>query len=174
MEVRLVAVQLDKLAALVRRLRVAAGLVERSRRVPQLGRVALDRVRQTHPVMAVLVVARLRRRRERGVGERADRDDDQVRLRRFRVEDLRAAVGAEVERVLLLVFLVRDSREVAEATRDLHLIRVERRLHPEGASGPALAGEAVADGHDEWIARDVKTKLSAVTGGGPSRHRGET
>jgi hypothetical protein len=66
--------------------------------------------------MTTTVVARLRRRRERRVGERADRDDDQVWLGRFRVEDLRSTVRAEVEDVLLPVLLIGDAREVAEAT----------------------------------------------------------
>jgi hypothetical protein len=66
---------------------------------------------------------RFGRRREGRVRERADRDDDQVRLRGLRVEDLRAAVGAEVEDMLLLVRLIGDSRVVAEATDDIHLIR---------------------------------------------------
>jgi hypothetical protein len=69
------------------------------------------------------VVSRFGRRREGRVGERADRDDDQVRLRGLRVEDLRAAVGAEVEDMLLLVRLIGDSRVVAEATDDIDLIR---------------------------------------------------
>jgi hypothetical protein len=69
-----------------------------------------------------------------------------------------------VEDVLLPVRLVRDARVVAEATDDLHLIRLEPRLHPERATRPALAGKAVADRHRERIARDFQTKLSAVTG----------
>jgi hypothetical protein len=48
-----------------------------------------------------------------------------------------------MEDVLLPVRLVRDARVVIEATDDLHLIRLEARLHPEGASRPTLAGEAV-------------------------------
>ena len=79
-----------------------------------------------------------------------------------------------MEDVLLPVCLVRDSREVAEATPDLHLIRFEARLHPEGASGPALAGKAVADGDGKRIARDFQTKLPAVTGGLSVSHRHET
>jgi hypothetical protein len=90
------------------------------------------------------------------------------------VEDLRAAVGAEVEDVLLPVGLVGDSRGVAEAPADLHLLGLEPRLDPEGASGPALAGTAVADRDRERIALDFETKLPAVTGCIPGGHRGET
>ena len=73
--------------------------------------------------------------------------------------------------MLLLVFLLRDAGEVAEATDDLYLLRLERRLHPEGASGPALAGEAVTDGDDERIAVDLEAELPAVTGGSSGGHR---
>ena len=59
--------------------------------------------------------------------------------------------------VLLPVLLVGDSQVVAEATNDLHLIRCERRLHPEGASGPTFAGEAVTHGDHEGIARYFQT-----------------
>jgi hypothetical protein len=76
-----------------------------------------------------------------------------------------------VEDVLLPVRLVGDSRVVVEAADDLHLIRCERRLHPEGASGPALAGEAVANRDDERIALNLQAKLSAMTGGLAHTHR---
>jgi len=79
-----------------------------------------------------------------------------------------------VEDVLLSVRLVRDSGVVAEATGDLHLIRFESGLHPEGASGPALTGKTVADGDGERIARHFQAKLSTVTGGSSGGHRRET
>ena len=79
-----------------------------------------------------------------------------------------------MEDVLLPVRLVGDSREVVEAAVHLHLMRLEPRLHPEGAPGPTLTGKAVTDGHDERVARDFQTKLSAVTGGFTSVHRRET
>src|SRR4029450_3120506 len=116
------------------------------------------------------VVARLGRRREGGVGEGADRDDDDIRLGRLRVEDLRAAGRAEVEDVLLPIHLVRDPRVVLVATVDLHLIRFEPRLHAEGASGPPLTGEAVADRDRERFALDVQAKLPAVTRRVSRRH----
>jgi hypothetical protein len=77
-----------------------------------------------------------------------------------------------MEDVLLPVCLVRGSRVVAEATDDLHLIRFEARLHPERASGPALAGKAVTDGDRKRIARHFQTKLPTVTGGISGGHRG--
>jgi hypothetical protein len=77
-----------------------------------------------------------------------------------------------MEDVLLPVFLVRDSRVVAEAPDDLHLIRLESGLHPEGASGPPLAGKAVTDGHRKRIARYFQTKLATMTGGISGGHRG--
>ena len=69
------------------------------------------------------------------------------------------------------VRLVRDSREIAEATHDLDLIRLEPGLHSEGASGPPLTGEAVADRDCKRIARDFQTKLPTVTGGISSGQR---
>src|SRR5881275_3516564 len=80
-----------------------------------------------------------------------------------------AALGTEMEDVLLPVRLVRDARVVGEATDDLHLIRLEPRLHPEGAPRPPLAGEAVADRDRERVPRDLQTKLSAVAGRFPCR-----
>jgi hypothetical protein len=76
-----------------------------------------------------------------------------------------------MEDMLLSVRLVRDACEVVEATDDLHLIRFEPRLHPEGASGPTLTGKAVTDGDGNRVARDFQTKLPAVTGGISSGQR---
>ena len=76
-----------------------------------------------------------------------------------------------MEDMLLSVRLVRDSGVVAEATDDLHLIRFEARLHPEGASGSALAGKTVTDGDCKRIARNFQTKLPTVAGGIPRGHR---
>ena len=115
--------------------------------------------------MAPRVVARLHRRWEGRVGERADHDDDVVGLRRLRVEDRRPAVRAEVEDVLLPVGLVRDPRVVAVATDDLHLIVSEAGLHAERASRPALAGDAMAERDPERVAVHLELKLPAVTGG---------
>ena len=70
-----------------------------------------------------------------------------------------------MEDMLLSVRLVGDPQVVAEATDDAHLIRSEPRLHPEGASGPALAGKAVTDGDRERIARRFQTELPTVAGG---------
>src|SRR5688572_22412563 len=76
--------------------------------------------------------------------------------------------------MLLSVLLVGDSHVVAEATNDVHLIRCERRLHPEGTSGPTLAGKAVTHGNHKRIARHFQTKLPTVTGGLSRSHRHET
>jgi hypothetical protein len=79
-----------------------------------------------------------------------------------------------MEDVLLSILLVRDSCEVAEPTDDLHLLRFETRLHPEGASGPPLARQTVTDRDGKRIAVDFQTKLPTVTGGFSSGHRRET
>jgi hypothetical protein len=76
--------------------------------------------------------------------------------------------------MLLSVRLVRDSRVVAEATNDAHLIRLEPGLHPEGASGPTLAGKAVTDGDRKRIAHRFKMELTTVTGGFSGSHRHAT
>jgi hypothetical protein len=79
-----------------------------------------------------------------------------------------------MEDVRLLVLLLRDPLEVVEATDNLDLIRLERSLHAEGASGPALAVEAVADRNDERIAVHLQTKLATVAGGFSGSHRSGT
>src|SRR5262249_53485627 len=132
---------------------------------PELGREAVDALGQLEPFVPARVVARLGRRRELGVGERADGDHDQIGLGRLGVEDRRATVRAEVENVLFLVGLVGDPRVVAAAPLDLDLFGTERGLHPERASGTALAVEAVADGDDERVAGDLEAELSAVASG---------
>jgi hypothetical protein len=76
-----------------------------------------------------------------------------------------------VEDVLPSVRFVRDSGEVVEATDDLHLIRSERGLHPEGASGPTLAIKAVTDRDHERVAVHLQAKLPTVTGGFSGGHR---
>jgi hypothetical protein len=76
-----------------------------------------------------------------------------------------------MEDVLLSIRLVGDAEVVVEAADDAHLVGFEPRLHPEGASGSALAGEAVADRDGERLARDLETKLPTVTGGFADRHR---
>src|SRR6476659_2420342 len=111
------------------------------------------------------VVAGLGRRRKRRVRERADRYDDQVRLGGLGVEDLRAADGAEMDDVLLPVPLVGDPGVVVEVADDPHLVGSEGRLHPERAAGPALAGEAVADGDDPRVTVDLQAKLPTEAGG---------
>jgi hypothetical protein len=82
------------------------------------------------------------RGREGRLGKCADRNGNNVRRCRKHVEDGRAAVGAEMKGSLLA--LVGDSHVVAEATVDANVIRCEPCLDPEGASGPALTGQAVA------------------------------
>jgi hypothetical protein len=54
------------------------------------------------------------------------------------------------------------------------LIRFESGLHPEGASGPALAGKAVTERDRKRIARDFQAKLPTVTSGIARGHRRET
>src|SRR5829696_9681450 len=67
--------------------------------------------------------------------------------------------------MLASVRLVRDSREVVEATDDFHLVRAKRGLHPEGASSPTLARKAVTDRHHQRIPTHRQAELSAVAGG---------
>jgi hypothetical protein len=76
-----------------------------------------------------------------------------------------------MEDVLLAGRLVGDTEVVVESAGDLYLIGSEPRLHPEGASGPALEREAVADRDGERLARDLETELPTVTGGLARRQR---
>jgi hypothetical protein len=79
-----------------------------------------------------------------------------------------------VKSVLFSVCLVGDPHVIAEATNDVHLIRCERRLHPEGTSGPTLAGKAVTHRNHKRIARNLQTKLPTVTCGLSGSHSRET
>src|SRR3954469_331593 len=110
--------------------------------------------------MPVRVVPGRRRPREGRSGEGARRDHDQVGLVWLRVEDLRPAVGAEVEDVLLAVGLVGAARVLPVAARDLDLTAPEPGLHAEGAAGAALACVAAADRDREWVARDPEAELA--------------
>jgi hypothetical protein len=159
---RLVGVLIDEAATDCRRLRVLPRLVQRAGRIPQFARVPLDGVRQPDPRMPPPVVARLRRRWKHRVGEGARRDDDQIGIVGLGVEDLRAALGTEVERVLLLVRLVGDPGVALEAAGDRNLLGLECRLHAECASGSPLAREAVADRRREGLALDFEPQLTAV------------
>src|SRR2546421_5144797 len=89
-------------------------------------------------------------RRERRIGECADRNSNHVWRVRTGEEDRRAAVGAEMKGQVLAAF-VRRSDEVAGTTDDMHVIRHERRLDRESAPGPPLAGKAVAHGDPDRI-----------------------
>ena len=94
----------------------------------------------------------------------------QVRLVRLGVEDLRAAVGAEVKDVLLAVGLVARAARSRCSGRTRDLIALEAGLHAKGAARPPLAGEAVADRDGERLADDRETELAAVAGG-PAHQR---
>lgn len=69
------------------------------------------------------------------------------------------------------VALVRGSDVVAVSTDDAHVIGSEPCLDPEGASGPSLAGKAVAKGDPDRISLRCQTKLPTATGGLARRHR---
>src|SRR5215208_3287747 len=89
------------------------------------------------PWMLSGLVHRYGRWREVRLGECSDRNGNDVGHRRKRVEDGRAAVGAEMKASLLA--LVGGSHVVAVAPGDAHAIRCEACLDPEGASRPTLA-----------------------------------
>src|SRR3954454_6632973 len=131
--------------------------------------LALDAVGQAHPRMPARFVDRDRRRREGGIGERADRHRDELRRRSRGVEDRGPAVRAEVK--LALFTVVRHADVVGVAARDADATDREPRLQPERAAGPALAGEAVTDRDPERIALRRQAKLPAGTGGLARLHR---
>jgi hypothetical protein len=79
-----------------------------------------------------------------------------------------------VKDVLFAISLVRDPDVVTLATDDTHLIGREPCLHPEGASGPALTGKAVAYGDRERVALGCQTELTTTTSGVSGSHRAET
>src|SRR5581483_10332212 len=102
------------------------------------------------------------RRRERRIGERADRDGDAGR-RLGPPEDRRSAVGAEVERPSLAE--VRAPGVLAGAAADRDPLLRPARLEAEGAAGPPLARDAVADRDPERVALDRHAELAAAAGG---------
>src|SRR6266516_1181345 len=107
--------------------------------------------------------------REGRLGKCADRNRDHIWRCRQRVENGRAAVGAEMKGSRLA--LVGGSHVVATATDDVHSIRCEPCLDPEGASSPTLAGKAVAHGDPDRIALRCQMKLPTATDGIAGSHR---
>ena len=159
-EAAVVGMRGDQLDATVGHGRVLPRLVERPQLLPDL--VALDPLRQPHPRMPARPVARLGRRRERRIGERAHHDDDKIRLVGLGGEDRAAALGAEVEDVHLAVGLVGRPRILRRPARDPHAARLVAGLHPEGATRPPLARQAVADADRERLSLDGQPKLPAA------------
>src|SRR5215471_1454929 len=114
--------------------------------------------------MASRPVDRDGRLRERGIGERADRDRDRVRQPVLaRPEDRRPAVRAEAERPLLT--LVGDADVLGVPAHDLDAILRPPRLHSERAAGPTLAGEAVTHRDPQRVALRRHPELAAATFG---------
>jgi hypothetical protein len=106
--------------------------------------------------------------RECGIGERTHGDRHDVRCRARNVVDGRAALGTEAERPR--VSLVGDPDVFARATGSADATSWEPRLEPEGAPGPALAREAVADRDSHGLSFDHQTQLAAAAGGPPRDH----
>src|SRR5262249_60030607 len=132
--------------------RARAGSTRRPRpqrsRYPASGEVKLvvvvDLLRKPHPGMLPRLPDRHPRRREAGIRERPDGHGDEIRLRRKRVEDRRAALGAEVEAARFP--FVRDSNVLAVAALGSHPGGLEPRLEAEWASRPPLATQPGARG----------------------------
>ena len=78
------------------------------------------------------------------------------------------AFGAETENYL--TSFVTDPNILARFTADGDCAPLEPCLGAEDASGSALACEAVADGHPEWLGLRGERQLSAATGGGCGIH----
>src|SRR5215218_8366700 len=120
----------------------------------------LDPVRKGQPRIPSRPVDGDGRLRERGIGERADRDRDRVRPTLGRPEDRRAAVRAEAKRPLLAG--VRDTDVLRVPSGDVDPILRPPRLHPERAAGPTLAGEAVTHRDPHGIALRRHPELAAA------------
>src|SRR5215208_4582468 len=103
----------------------------------------------SQPRMPSGLVDRPCRWREGRLGKCADRHGNDICLCPERVEDRRAAVGAEMKGSLLA--LVGGSHVIAVTTDDAHLIRAEPCLDAEGASSPPLAGKTVTHGHPDFL-----------------------
>jgi hypothetical protein len=102
--------------------------------------------------------------RKRGIGERADRDGNLLRLGGDHVEHGRTAIGAEVKRPQLPV-VVGVAQELARSASNLDVVSRKPGLEAERASCPALARETVADRNAHRLAVDGYLQLPAATGG---------
>ena len=123
----------------------------------------LDRVGQRDPRMAARLVDRDRRRRERRVGEGAERDGDQVRCVPDRVEDRPAALRTEAEPPLRAA-LVGKPDALGAAAGDAHPVAGNRawaaKALPSGADTPG-SGRLNPD----RIALRLQAKLPTATRG---------
>jgi hypothetical protein len=98
--------------------------------------------------------------RERGIGERPDRDRHRVRPALGRPEHRCATVRAEAKRPLLAS--VRDADVFRRASGDLDPILWPPRLHPKRAASPTLASEAVTHRDPHRIALCRHPELAAA------------
>src|SRR5687767_4628175 len=114
--------------------------------------------RQLNPGVPAAVVDRHERRRKRGIGKRTYGDGYRVVVPLFGVEDGRPADRTESEYELRP--LVADAN-VLGCDPENRVRTGETGQGGEDASGPALAGEAVADADAVWLAFDLNAELSA-------------
>ncbi len=125
-------------------------------------------LRDDHPRMAALLVDRGRWRGEVWICEGADRNGDQIRLVIDTVVNSRAAGWAEMEGDAIAGVSDAGVRRGFAMHRDR--IGREAGLCAEGAAGPPLTGEAVADRDADGFALRLQTK-PAATARRPSRFR---
>jgi hypothetical protein len=96
-----------------------------------------------HPRVLARLVDRELRRWEAGIGERADRDGDDIRVFRMVEVNCAAAIGAEVKHESASA--IARTRIFGGATFDSNIGSREAGLHAEYAAGPQLAGQTVTD-----------------------------
>src|SRR5580700_3925080 len=120
------------------------------------------------PGVATVDVDLLGGTREVGVGERAKRHRDRVRLSRWFPEDRRAARRAEAEDDRGAV--VRRPLVPAGLPRRRDRFAWEEGSHAKDAAGSPLAFRAVAERDEDGITRASCPELSAGTRREPSRH----
>ena len=128
----------------------------------------LDACRHFNPAMHAFFIHREGGRGKGWICERSHGDDDAVFATLANVVHRGAAGGAEVE--CGPAAAIADPNEGVRCPGDGHRACRKSRLRREHAAGPALAGQAVANGNADRLGRRDGRELAARATGGSGGH----